>query len=197
MAQEGLEKLSEYNLNMYYHIFTREKYNAQAEAELKAIVEENGRIQMRVWQDVYEEYQSNIGMTSGICYAFIGILGAICIMNMINTMIHSVHIRKKEIGILQAVGLSDSQLLRMLQLEGLFYTVGTLLIAVVGGSLAGYPVFLWAKTQGIFNITNYHYPTKIAIILTVVLGMLQFVLTLSLGKIIKRDSLIHRIRFDN
>ena len=62
-----------------------------------------------------------MNLTRGACYAFLGILGAICIMNMINTMIHSVHVRKKEIGMLQAVGMSDFQLQIMLQLEGVFY----------------------------------------------------------------------------
>ena len=80
-------------------------------------------------------------LTRGACYAFLGILGAICIMNMINTMIHSVHVRKKEIGMMQAVGMSDLQLQIMLQLEGIFYTAGTLIVAVGGGSVAGYPVF--------------------------------------------------------
>ncbi len=197
MAQEGLEGFSEYNLNMYYHIFAKEKYNASVEAQLNTIIEENGRIQMRVWQDVYEEHKTSIGLTSWVCYTFLGILGTICIMNMINTMIHSVHIRKKEIGILQAVGLSDSQLLRMLQLEALFYTAGTLLISIVGGSLCGYPVFLWAKTNGVFNIANYHYPSEIAAIVIIVLIIVQAILSLFLSKIIKRESLINRIRFDN
>ena len=75
-------------------------------------------------------------------------------MNMINTMIHSVHVRKKEIGMLQAVGMSDFQLFKMLQFEGLFYTVGTLVVAVGDGSVVGYPVFLWAKAHcsGIINL---------------------------------------------
>ena len=51
-------------------------------------------------------------LTRGACYVFLGILGAICIMNMINTMIHSVHIRKKEIGMLQAVGMSGIIIIR-------------------------------------------------------------------------------------
>ena len=62
-------------------------------------------------------------MTRGACYAFIIILAAISIMNLINTMINSVHVRKKELGMMQAIGMSDRQLMKMLQLEGIFYTV--------------------------------------------------------------------------
>lgn len=136
-------------------------------------------------------------LTRCACYAFLGILGAICIMNMINTMIHSVHVRKKELGMLQAVGMSDSQLQLMLQLEGLFYTIGTLIVAVGGGSVAGYPVFIWAKDHGMFNIRNYHYPLTATLIMIAVLVVVQIIMILVIGKSVKKDSLIDRIRFDN
>ena len=197
MAEEGLRSFSDNNLNMYYRIFADKKYDADVENELKAIVEENGRIQMETWKSHYDEWNSAMTLTRGACYAFLGILGAICIMNMINTMIHSVHVRKKEIGMLQAVGMSDVQLLKMLQLEGLFYTVGTLIVAVGGGSVAGYPVFLWARNHGMFNIRNYHYPLEATLIMIAVLVFVQVIMVFVIGKSVKKDSLIDRIRFDN
>lgn len=197
MAQEGLRTFSNNNLNMYYRIFADKKYDAEVEAELNAIVEENGRLEMKTWKSSYDEWNSAMTLTRGACYAFLGILGAICIMNMINTMIHSVHVRKKEIGMLQAVGMSDLQLQKMLQLEGLFYTAGTLLAAVGGGSVAGYPVFLWARDSGMFNIRNYHYPLTATLIMTAVLVSVQMIMVFVISKAVKKDSLIDRIRFDN
>ena len=85
--------------------------------------------------------------------------------------------------------------MKMLQMEGLFYTAGTLLLAVGGGSLAGYPVFLYAKSNGMFNISNYHYPIVAAIVVSVALLLVQIVLALCIGKSVKRESLIERIRF--
>ena len=197
MAEEGLRSFGEGNLNMYYRIFADKKYDAGMEAELRAIVEENGRTRMKTWKSYYDEWNSAMTLTRGACYAFLGILGAICIMNMINTMIHSVHVRKKEIGMMQAVGMSDLQLQIMLQLEGLFYTVGTLAIAVGGGSVAGYPVFLWARSNGMFNIRYYHYPLAATLIMIAVLMVVQIIMIVAVGKSIKKDSLIDRIRFDN
>lgn len=197
MAEEGIENFSEYNLNFYYRIFAKEKYNEEVEKQLNILLEESGSMHMRTWQEEYEGYQSNMAMTSGMCYAFLSILGVICIMNMINTMIHGVHVRKKEIGMLQAVGMSDRQLYQMLRLEGMFYTMGTLFLVVGGGSLAGYPVFIWAKENGIFGISQYHYPVEATILVVVVLIAVQFVLTLILGKSVKKESIINRIRFSN
>ena len=197
MAEEGLRSFSGYNLNMYYRIFANKKYDADVEAKLKAILEENGRIQMETWKSYYDEWKSSMTLTRGACYAFLGILGAICIMNMINMMIHSVHVRKKEIGMLQAVGMTDSQLLKMLQFEGLFYTVGTLIVAVGGGSLAGYPVFLWAREHGMFSIRNYHYPLEVTLIMVALLIFVQVILIVVIEKSVKKESLIDRIRFAN
>lgn len=197
MADEGLRSFCDSNLNMYYRIFADKKYDAEAEAKLKAIVEENGRIEMVTWKAYYDEWSSAMTLTRGACYAFLGILGAICIMNMINTMIHSVHVRKKEIGMLQAVGMSDLQLQIMLQLEGLFYTAGTLIVSAGGGSAAGYPAFLWARNNGMFNIRNYHYPLAATLIMIAVLVLVQVIMIFVIGKSVKKDSLIDRIRFDN
>ncbi|MGN0343700.1 MAG: ABC transporter permease [Lachnospiraceae bacterium] len=197
MAQEGLATFSDHNLNFYYHIYAEKPHDAEVEAQLKEIVETSGRMRLRIWKDVYEEYKNSMALTSGVCYVFLGILGMICIMNMINTMIHSVHVRKKELGMLQAVGMSDGQLRRMLQTEGLFYTIGTLIIAVGGGSLAGYPVFLWARDNAIFNISNYHYPAQATAVVIIVLLSVQFILSVVLQNAMKKESLIDRVRFSD
>ena len=96
---------------------------------------------------------------------------------------------------MQAIGMSDRQLMQMLQLEGLFYTLGTLIISVGLGSLAGYPVFLYAKSHGMFGITNYHYPITASVTIAVVLLLIQVLLAAGLAKSVKKDSLIERIRF--
>ena len=133
--------------------------------------------------------------TRGASYAFLGILAAISVMNLINTMINSVHVRRKELGMMQAIGMSDSQLMKMLQLEGLFYTAGTLAISVGLGSLAGYPVFLYAKKHGMFNISAYHYPAAAAIVVSIVLLVLQIALAAGISRSVRKNSLIERIRF--
>ena len=85
--------------------------------------------------------------------------------------------------------------MKMLQLEGLFYTAGTLVISVGLGSLVGYPVFLYAKRNGMFNISNYHYPVTTAVTVTVVLLVVQIVLTAGISRSVRKNSLIERIRF--
>ena len=195
MAKEAADRLSEYNSSAYFHVIADKDYDQKLYESLEKIVKESGRIEMRTWKGEYDNWSTAMAMTSGAAYAFLGILAVISVMNLINTMINSVHVRKKELGMLQAIGMSDSQLMKMLQAEGLFYTAGTLLISVGLGSLAGYPVFLYAKNQGMFEITAYHYPWAAAVALAAALLAIQILLAVGIGKSVQKDSLIDRVRF--
>lgn len=195
MAKEGAEKLTINNSSSYFQVIADKDYDEALEASLQAIVDGSGRLQMRTWKNEYDTWENAIQMTRGACYAFIIILAAISIMNLINTMINSVHVRKKELGMMQAIGMSDRQLMKMLQLEGIFYTVGTLIISIGVGSLAGYPLFLYAKRTGMFDISTYHYPVTAAIIIILTLVVIQMLLAIFIAKSVRKDSLIERIRF--
>lgn len=195
MAKEGAEKLTINNSSSYFQVIADKDYDEALEASLQAIVDGSGRLQMRTWKNEYDTWENAIQMTRGACYAFIIILAAISIMNLINTMINSVHVRKKELGMMQAIGMSDRQLMKMLQLEGIFYTVGTLIISIGVGSLAGYPLFLYAKRTGMFDISTYHYPVTVAIIIILTLFVIQMLLAIFIAKSVRKDSLIERIRF--
>ena len=195
MAKEGAEKLTINNSSSYFQVIADKDYDEALEASLQAIVDGSGRLQMRTWKNEYDTWENALQMTRGACYAFIIILAAISIMNLINTMINSVHVRKKELGMMQAIGMSDRQLMKMLQLEGIFYTVGTLIISIGVGSLAGYPLFLYAKRTGMFDISTYHYPVTAAIIIILTLFVIQMLVAIFIAKSVRKDSLIERIRF--
>lgn len=195
MAKEAADRLCENNSTRGFHVVADQDYDPELEQALRELIKFSGKLEMNTWHAWYESWRSTMTIMSGATYAFLGILAVISVMNLINTMINSVHVRKKELGMMQAIGMSDRQLARMLQMEGLFYTLGTLAITVGLGSLAGYPLFRYAKSTGMFEITTYHYPWEAAIIVTVVLLFVQMVLALIVTKSVKKAPLIERIRF--
>ena len=75
----------------------------------------------------YAEYTSRM-MKLG-CYLFMAIVGLIGFMNLANTMIINITTKKQEYGVLQAVGMTNKQLNLSLQIQGLFFTVGTICVA--------------------------------------------------------------------
>lgn len=142
-----------------------------------------------------QTWESGMGIIALLGYAFLIVLGAIGIMNLVNTMINSIYTRKKELGMMQAIGLSERQLLGMMQMEGLFYTAGTLAVALGIGSLAGYGVFRYMKAENIMNVTSYHYPALPAVLLALVVALTQVLLTCAVSRSFRKMSLIDRIRY--
>lgn len=195
MAKEAADQLCENNSARFFHVIADQDYDPELKETLRELIKFSGRLEMNTWQAWYESWKSSMIVVSGASYAFLGILAAISVMNLINTMINSVHVRRKELGMMQAIGMSDRQLMKMLQMEGLFYTLGTLAITIGMGSLAGYPLFRYAKRTGMFEITTYHYPWAAAVTASVVLLLVQAVLALTIAKSVKKAPLIERIRF--
>ena len=100
----------------------------------------------------------------------------------------------KELGMLQAVGLSDRQLTKMLAAEGLVFVAGTMAAAMTIGNIFGYLVYLWAKDSHFMSVTAYHYPVWETLLLAVMLTAGQLMTTVFIRRRLERESLIDRIR---
>lgn len=95
---------------------------------------------------------------------------------------------------LQAIGLSNKQLTKMLAGEGMVYMAGTLIAAMTVGNLLGYLVFLWGKETSFMSVTEYHYPVWESLGLALVLVLGQLAITFFISRRIGKESLIDRIR---
>ncbi len=195
MAYDGLEKLCGGEKQYRVNIFASSDYDEEVYNAVKALLPETDTVNIEIWQEVYDMWVKSLRMMNMVCYMFLGILSVICLMNVVNTMINSVHLRKKDIGMMQAAGMTDAQLVKMLCLEGMFYMAGTLIVSIGVGSAIGYSIFLWAKHKQIFGISSYHYPITAAVVIAAVLFGVQMLLAATLGRTAKRESLIERIRF--
>lgn len=162
--------------------------------EIKLIADSNGFIEMTTLEDTIKQYEQAIEMTKILGYSLVIIIGVIGFINLINTMITSIITRKKELGILQAIGLSNKQLIRMLQIEGAFYTTVTLGITLILGNVIGYGAFLAFKNSGA-SYASYNYPLNQTIIMIISVVLVQILITYLVTNNFKKDSLINRIRY--
>ena len=195
LPSSALQAICKNNVTDDFIIFTEQGKAGAVTKEIRAIVEGQEFLEMKTWKDAYEQSEKSIGYMLYGCYGLLFVFGLVSILNLVNTMINSVYIRRRELGVLQAIGLSGKQTVRMLQMEGLFYTAGTLLLSVGAGSIAGYGCFLWAKAESIMSIRTYEYPTVPVIILAVIILVVQVLITYMVNNSFKKQSLIDRIRF--
>lgn len=167
---------------------------AKVEKELQKLLEGKGHLEMLTYEGQYEQNKSQIQLMASMIYAFLFVVGLISFINMANTMIISIITRKRELGVLQALGMTNRQLNTMLRNEGMIFTGGSMLVSLLVGLPLGYAVFVYGRKHGFFGVVEYHIPFGEILGMLVILVLLQMILSFLLSRNVKKDSLIERIR---
>ncbi len=166
----------------------------QVKTVLQKIADESEHFMLYSIDEELELGRMSVAILKLPCYLILIMVAVIGCINLINTMITGIVTRKREFGVLQAIGLSGRQLEKMLFGEGLFFTAGTLLIAATLGNLFGYLFFTWARNLRISGVWEYRYPLRETLGLAVLLTCAQLLITVILRRRMRRESLIERIR---
>ncbi|EET87040.1 protein of unknown function DUF214 [Clostridium carboxidivorans P7] len=125
--------------------------------------------------------------------SLISIIGLIGILNSINTMFTSIMARKKEFGMMEAVGLSSTQLRKLLQIEGLYYSGISIIVSVILGISLSYVLYLnmeFAKSSG------YKLPFVPVILVVMAFICIQGFITYIGERSLRKESVIDRVRYN-
>ena len=135
-----------------------------------------------------------IKVTKIMGYSIVILIGVIGFINLINSMITSIITRKKELGMLQAIGLTNKQLVQMLNKEAMFYTSFMLVGSLTVGNIIGY-VAVQAMRKSGMSYAVYVLPIKQIIIMIICIVIAQLILTYLISKSFNKQSLIDRVRY--
>lgn len=171
----------------------KNKYESVKTA-MQEIEKTNEYFRLYSYDEEIELGAASVNVVKYPMYAILLMIAVIGFMNLINTMVTSIITRKRELGVLQAIGLSNKQLTKMLAGEGMVFIAGTLLASVTLGNILGYLIFLWAKNSHFMSVSAYHYPLMETIALASVLVIGQLLITYFINKCVNKESLIDRIR---
>lgn len=197
MTEETFQKLHvKGDLTSEIYVSCRPEKKKAVEKQLKELTGGSEFYDLLSYDDAYRTADLSIGLLRDSLYALLLVIGIIGFMNMANTLITSIVTRKKELGILQALGMTTGQLGRMLQMEGLIFTAGTLLISLTLGNAAGYMMFLRCKETGMIGLYEYHFPMTEILVMAGILLMLQIILSAFMSRKLQKDSVVERIRYE-
>lgn len=137
----------------------------------------------------FRQFQNMFLLLGGVLCAIVGLVG---ILNFFNAIMTSILARFREFAVLQAVGMTNRQLKRMLIYEGLFYAVGSVaaafLLALVLNPLAG------NLLEDMFWFFHAHFSVlPILAVVPVFVFLGWFVPTILYGQTTKR-SVVERLR---
>ena len=178
---------------MYYAFDTAEEANASMEAFLK---DYTGNVNPQFDYESKATYAGEFESTRTMFFLLGGalsfIVGLVGVLNFFNAILTGITARRRELAVLQSIGMTARQLRTMLALEGLCYTVGAALLALalvlvtapfVGPGLNG---FIWFFTYR-FTV----WPIAVVLPLFGALGVLIPVLSCRAAQ---RHSVVERLR---
>ena len=120
------------------------------------------------------------------------IVGLVGVLNFFNAILTGITARRRELAVLQAIGMTGRQLRTMLALEGLFYTVGAALLALA--LIVGTAPLIDSALSGLIWFFTYRFtvwPIAVALPLFGALGILIPVLSCRAAQ---RRSVVERLR---
>ncbi|HIZ41348.1 MAG TPA: ABC transporter permease [Candidatus Gemmiger excrementigallinarum] len=180
---------------MYYAFDTTKASNAAMEAFLKDYTENvNPQFDYEskaIYAAEFESIRSMFLLLGGALSFIVGLVG---VLNFFNAILTGITARRRELAVLQSIGMTTRQLRAMLALEGLLYTLGSALLALVL-VLVTTPI-VGPGLNGMFWFFAYHFtlwPIAVVLPLFAVLGIGIPVVTC---RITQRYSVVERLRVE-
>ena len=163
------------------------------EAALNQLIDGNSDLVMETIKESITYYSGLQQLSFGVLLIVAVIVVCFSLINLVNTTITNFLSRRQEIGMLQAIGLSKKQLIKMLCYEGLMYSVfATLVTLVLGTGLGFLSVQVVVKTMNPYFY--YSFPWLIVLIYLAILLIVQFTLISYTTGNLKKQSLVEQIR---
>ena len=163
------------------------------EASLNRLIDGNDDLIMDTIEESITYYSRNQQLPFGALLIVAMIVVCFSFINLVNTTITNFLSRRQENGLLQAVGLSKKQLVRMLCNEGLIYAVFATLVTLVLGTGLGF-----LSVQAVVKTMNpyfyYSFPWLVVLIYLAILLIVQFILISYTTGNLKKQSLVEQIR---
>lgn len=178
---------------MYYAFDTTDEANASMESFLADYTgTQNPQFDYESKASYAGEFESTRSMFLLLGGALSFIVGLVGVLNFFNAILTGITARRRELAVLQSIGMTARQLRTMLALEGVFYTVGAALLALV--LIAVTAPFVGPALNGLIWFFTYRFTIwPIAVVLPL-FGALGILIPILSCRAAQRYSVVERLR---
>ena len=178
---------------MYYAFDTTPEANAAMEAFLQDYTEnQNPQFDYEskaTYAGEFESFRSMFLLLGGALSFIVGLVG---VLNFFNAILTGITARRRELAVLQSIGMTTRQLRTMLALEGLLYTLGAAALAFV--LIVAAAPFLDSAFSSLLWFLTYRFTIwPIAVVLPV-FAVLGIVIPVLSSRTAQRYSVVERLR---
>ena len=193
-TQEAIEQISPYNNTTHISIFCDKNYTESVKDKLASLISGNPNLRLKVYSEEYSMIAGFINVTMSSLYAISAFVVIFGLLNMINMLINSAIIRKREFALLQAVGMTNRQLRKLLYREGMSGSIkAALLAAAFGITIGGLLCYLANKVMALKFFIFAIDPLPVLLFAAVLIG-LQILVSYCICRSIEKTSLIENLR---
>ena len=176
----------------YISVEDYETYGEQTEEAIRSLTEDDPDLSLATLREQILDDSANVKRIKMQIYGIAAFVTLFGILNLINMMIGNIATRKRELSVLESIGMEVKQIRNMLFWESVMYVFPAILVTLFGGGAAGYGFV--AAYKRIAEYMNYRFPLMPCILYAAVMILIpQLISLVSLGRQ-KKQSLVERIR---
>ena len=195
MTDQTMEKLwGDMNTASAFYISVDdyEKYGEQTEEAIRLLTDDDPDLSLATLREQILDDSANVKKIKMQIYGISAFVTLFGILNLINMMIGNIATRKRELSVLESIGMEVKQIRNMLFWESIMYVFPAILVTLFAGGAAGYGFV--AAYKRIAEYMNYRFPLMPCLLYAAVMILIpQLISCVSLGRQ-KNQSLVERIR---
>lgn len=190
-ADKFLSSWPDSNLRKFY--FNVGEKSMEKAATLLADYQQTSAFGMNIVsrQTMIKQYEAQTRSASVMGYAISIVIALVGVLNFVNSMVTAIISRKKEFSMMQSIGMTKSQLCKMLTYEGLYYAGITLLCSYV---LSTITVGVIVRILVAGGYSTFQFTLLPLIICTPILIALAILIPYICFKNIQKQSIVERLR---
>lgn len=173
---DSMDRISDANLIYQYVVKVDENFENLAEKDIEQILLLNPKLGYNSLSSAISQNENFLQSSKLVLLSIITLIGCFSIMNLLNTILTGILVRRKEFALMRSVGMSKSQLFKMVYFETLIVVVSGLVLSVILGGCVGYIVCMILKNN-LMSYLNYHFPLMITFIYSLIVIFLSLIIS--------------------
>ena len=149
------------------------------------------------YQKSIDTQNGEVLLVSIFLYGFIAIISLIAITNIFNIISTNMNLRSKEFAMLKSIGMTRKEFNRMINLEGIFYSLKSLIIGILLGTGMSYWIYNVVNGNMASRQLEFIFPIKPIIICILFVAIIIGIIMRHSLKKINKQNIIETIRNEN
>ena len=193
-TSEAIAELSPYNNTSHLSVFCDPDYKESVQDGIMALISGNPNLRLKIYDEEFSTIRGFIKATTSSLYGISAFVILFGLLNMVNMLISSAIVRKREFALLQAVGMTNQQLRKMLYREGMSISVKSAILATFLGVAGGGLLCYLANKVLALKFILFEFNIFPILLFSIVLVGLQICISYEVSRSIEKDTLVERLR---